>query len=225
MAVAFDAFSEVGTGTGNTSGTHTPTGTPRGIILLIFRDAASDDITAASYGGVAMTEVTGSPLLKATGETMGVYGYFLGSSIPTGAQTVTTTSAGGGVGRRVYCISLTADADTEVQDTDVTITSDSLENPSATLSLGGKTCFCCQIFGSGQADVTSITPLTDWTARAEEDFGAKVYGCYTYDTIGSTDVTMGWTQTADDALAIGVAVTEVSSPKGLIMLMGDGGFL
>jgi len=207
MAVAFDAFSDTTAGTGNLSWTHTPVGTPRAIIVFVVQNVAGNEISSVTYGGTAMSPVIGSPNNKAANEDGIVYCYFKGDSIPTGPQTVTVTVSGASV-KTPGAISLTAAGNTEVQDTDVTINSNSVTNPSATLLLGSNTCFCAEAFMSGQASVTNITPLTDWTARQEFDFTSQTAGIYTYNTIGSTDVAMGWTQPADDAICIGIAVTE-----------------
>ena len=208
MAVAFDAFSNGTAGTGDISWTHTPVGTPRGVIVMVLGVSGTDGVSGVTYGGVAMTEVTGSPNLKTSLELAGVYVYFLGSSIPTGAQTVAMTSANVHL-KSISAITLTGAADTEVVDSDATINSDSVQDPSVTLSLGGRDCFCAIGGVSGQDAVTGITPLTDWTSRLEQDGGAVTVLHYTYNTIGTTDVTAGWTQTADDATAIAVAVSEV----------------
>lgn len=212
MTVAFDAFTQSAGGTGNQVWTHTPVGTPRAIIVGVFQiGSGTDQVTSVTYGTETMTEVTGSPNLKGTGEAMASYLYFLGSNIPTGNQTVTVTVSGAAV-KGGTAISLTGAADTEIVDVDATINSDSQADPSVTLSLGGRTSFASIGFVSGQDAITGITPLTGWTSRSEGDGGLEVVGTYTYDTIGSTDVTAGWTQTADDAVAMAIAVSEVVAP-------------
>ena len=213
MAVAFDAFTASTAGIGNLTITHSPVGTPRAAIVFVVQNAnANDRVSGVTYGTDAMTEMTGSPLAKGTGQTSVIYGYFLGTSIPTGDQTVTVTVTAGAT-KQAGVITLTAGADTTIQDVDATITSDSLENPSVTLSAGGNTVFAAIGFHSGIPDPANITPLTNWTARLEEDFGSATGGWYTFDTIGASDVTAGWTQGADDAQMIAVAVTEVAAPS------------
>lgn len=209
MAVAFDAYT-ANNGTGNLSFTHTPVGTPKGIILLCDGDDTTDEFSSATYGGVAMTEVSGSPNVLTTGEGGNVSCFFLGSGIPTGAQTVAVTVIGTGT-KQVGVFSVTASADTEVVDSDGTINSTSQADPSVTLSLSGRSSFCAIGFFSGQGAVTGTTPFTSWTSRTEFDFGSDVCGIYSYDTIGTADVSAGWTQTADDACAIAIAISEVAN--------------
>ena len=209
MTVAFDAFSNVAAGTGNLSWTHTPVGTPRAVIVQVSQHVGStDEISSVTYGSETMTEVAGSPNTHTSAETNTIYTFFLGTSIPTGAQTVTVTVSGAS-NKRAGAITLTASSDCEVIDSDGTIDSDSQENPLVTLSLASRTSFATIVFFSGHVDPSLITPLTNWTDRLEHDWGSAVSGWYTYDTIGSADVTAGWNQSADDAVAIALAVSEV----------------
>ena len=225
MAVAYDAFgsgSDAG-GSANLTWTHTPVGTPRGVLVWIIQTGFTPSGTNAvscSYGATDM----GSPvaeIVKTTGEVCTVTFYFLGASVPTGAQTVTFDPVASAV-KLGGSITLTADTDTEIVDSDATINSDSSANPSVTLSLAARTCFAAIGFFSGQGADTGITPLTSWTSRLEHDFTPAMGAVYTYDTVGTTDVTAGWTQTADDAAAIAVAVSEVSagaSPQMLVSVL------
>ncbi len=214
MTIAFDAFSSYLLGGVNPSWTHTPVGTPKGVIVWILQGSATDEVTGVTYGGVAMTEVAGSPNMKATGEVIGCYCYFLGSGIPTGARTV-QVSGGVSVAKAAYCVTVTAAGDTMLQDVDATINSDSVANPSVTMSLGGLSSFVALAFDSGQNAATGVTPFTGWTGRNETSSGVQTIGCYTYDTVGTADVTAGWTQTAEDAVAIVVAIKEKDLPIDL----------
>lgn len=213
--VAFDAFS-IASSTTNISYTHTPVGTPRGVLVMCVGTAAdTDEFTSATYGGTSMSEVSGSPnvLAGAAHEGGDITVFFLGSSVPTGPQTTSVTVSGAGV-KTCATISLTGSANTEVVDSDGTINSVVLDNPSVTLSLGSRVSFAVVAVFSGLNNLTNITPLTGWTDRFEEDFGSDVAGWYTYNTIGSTDVTAGWTQAGNDALMIAVAVSEVVPAAG-----------
>lgn len=223
MVVRFDAESTVAAADTNLSWTHTPVGTVRGVIVFFTGDGSNDQCDDVTYGGVAMTEVPGSPNVKGTGDTSNDSCYFLGSGIPQGAQTVSITTTGT-ADRKAGCISLTADADTEIVDSDGTINSDSSANPSVTLSLGGRACFCAIGFTSGQAAVSGIAPLSGWSSVYEHAFAADTCGLYKYGTVATVDVTAGWTQTADDAVAIAAAVGEKGfssgSPGGGIYVVG-----
>ncbi len=214
--VAFDAWSAVGTsGNDDRVWTHTPVGTPRGIVVLCVGTGGVDQFISATYGGVSMNEVSGSPNVLSGGEGGNVSVFFLGSSIPTGAQTVSVSVEADGLGnKRCGAISLTASANTEVVDSDATINSDAVSNPSTTLSLGGRASFAAISFFSGINNVDNMAPLSNWTSRLEHDFGSDTAGWYTYDTIGTSDVTAGWTQGTEDAAAIAVAISEVQAVVG-----------
>ena len=223
--VAFDAWSRDTTpGVGDQSYTHTPVGTPRGVIVFVGVTTSADEITGATYGGTAMTEMTGSPNLLAGGEQGGAHAYFLGASVPTGAQTVAiTTSASVGT-NQIYTITLTAGGNTEIVDVDATVNSASAANPSVTLSLTSRTSFAALVAWSGQNAVADITELAGWTNRHEITTGTESIGNYTYDTVSTADVTAGWTQAAEDAVMIAVAVAQVAgggsdlNPGGLGLL-------
>lgn len=220
----FDAISNSAGGAGSQSWTHTPVGTPRGVWVYCGQVSQTDEITSITYGGVSMTESAGSPNLLTSGELGASYSYFLGTSIPSGAQTVAMTGTTGAV-KQCFAVSITASADTEIVDVDGTINSASVTNPSVTLSLSGRTSFAAIGFYSGGDAVTNITELAGWTNRFEGDAGNEVFGLYSYDTIGSADVAAGWTQTTEDAAAVAIAISEVAGgatqPQG--MMIGIGG--
>ncbi len=213
MTVAFDAFSNPTAGTGTLTWDHNPVGTPRGVLVYVVEVAATDGVTGVTYGGTSMTEVAGSPNECDTAGTDGVvHCFFLGSSVPTDDPAEIVVSISGSITRQAGAITATAVGDTEVVDGDGSICSISLENPSVTLSLASRTCFASIGFSSGRDSAAGITPLTSWTGQLEEDFGTQVAGFYTYDTIGSSDVTAGWTQGGDGAAMIAVAISESSGP-------------
>lgn len=207
MAVAFDAFSTIGQTTGDMSFTHTPVGAPKGIIVYIVTNGVNITVSGVTYGGVAMTQAANSPVTNVTGELGSTHCYFLGSSIPTGAQTVSIDMLLGTEVSFAGCVSVTASNDTSVVTTG-TVLNDNLLNPSVTLSLGGVTSFCMLGAWSGQNNPASLLPFTSWTSRATVDFGVESGCIFTYDTIGSTDVAAGYTASADDVALHAIAIRE-----------------
>lgn len=219
MTIANVTKTNNNTSDANPSWTHTPVGgDPRGILIATDQPYGGSLFTSGTYGGEAMTEVPLSPNSHTSGEQGSVSGWFLGTGIPTGAQTV-QFNGGESRSRVMTSYSVTADADMEVQDTDDSINSDSVANPTGTLSLGGNECFVVMSFGSGHSAVGSVSPLTNWTSDNEFDFSSNVGGVYSYDIISTADVTIGWTQTADDAWAIGIAIKEIAAPAGGDLLL------
>lgn len=183
---------------------------PNGVIVFAVSNNLGKTFTGLTHGTNNLVEIAGSPITKGTGETAYVSAWFLGSGIETGNQTVSATV--GGTGQYLLAGSvLGGDTDLEIVDSDLTINSDSQADPSVTLSLAGRTCFCSIALFSGQGAPSGITPLTDWTNVIEFDAGNQVLAYYRYNTIDTADVTAGWTQTADDALAIAVAIAEVEA--------------
>lgn len=223
MAVAFDAFTALAIGTGDRNTTHTPVGTPAAVyagVITGTNASAVDACDGITYGGVAMTEPIAA-VVKTSAEALQVHAFKLESGVPSGAQTVswdiaTAYAADSWLG---WVLTVTAGGTVEVVDIDNTINSTSATNPSVTLSHGGRTCFDFIIFASGQNAVTGITPLTGWTSRLEDDFGGQTGGVYTYDTVSTADVTAGWTQAAEDAVAIAIAISEVVA-AGSVNLFG-----
>lgn len=210
MTVAYDAHSNNQATFSNW--THTPSGTPKGVVVFVSAESAATGVT---YGGEAMTELPSSPVSGSSGELNGqdVTGWVLKSGVPTGAQTVAVSGPGQGTFLG-HAYTVTADDDIEVAD-DASIISTSVSNASVTLSLGGETCFCCEAWYSGENSTASVSPLSNWTSRQEIDAGSVVLGSYSYDTIGSSDVTAGLTQSNDDLLLLAVAVYEVSSETNI----------
>src|SRR3989338_6515570 len=86
-AVAHDAASESHTGTtGSTNQasftwTHTPAGTPRGVLVYVFTRSATLTVTGVTYGGIAMTAVAGGAAVDTGGEPGRVDAFFLGASV------------------------------------------------------------------------------------------------------------------------------------------------
>jgi hypothetical protein len=205
--IAYDSFSSSAAGTGTLSWTHTPVGTPRGVLVFIVQAGSADQISAVTYGGVSLGRV--AFLSHPTAVFSAVYAYFLGASIPTGPQTVEVTVTGGNT-RRAGAFAVVAPTDTAVVDFE-TILSDSLADPSTVLGVTGRTVWAAISFYSGQDAVTGITPLTDWTDTLEHNFfGSESCGWYRYNISDTADVTAGWTQTADSVAAIAVALAEVA---------------
>jgi len=219
MTAAFDAFTKIDTVTdtssagGPLSGTHTPSGTPRGVIVYIHQSAGTtggdgDDVSAVTYGGVSMSRVTTAA--DTAGETMRTYAYFLGASIPTGAQTVTVTYSGGSATRILYCISVTASADTEVDASN--IAEEDQADPDITVATTASTnCFVSGIISSGLSTHTNLSSGTGYTELDLTDYvsrASNVQRRTSNSTGGNVSVLWDTATISDDVAAIGVAIKE-----------------
>lgn len=211
MAIAYDAASNVAAGTGNLSWTHTPVGTPRGVLVLIAQNVGTtDEVTGVTYGGVAMREVQGSPLLHTAGSEDGaLYGYFLGTGIPTGAQTVAVTVSGSS-SKRAVCYSVTASTDVEVEAT-TTKDASSGTNPFMAIATStGVTTFIAGVIHSGIGAVSSIAAAAGYTDVLEHDYGSQC-ASWTRRTsnLGGGSTNISWTcGTSEEYGILGVALRE-----------------
>ena len=211
MAITTNTFtnSTVGLTGSPVTHSHTASGTPKGIIGFVEFQANAAYVTGATYGGTSMTLV--AELFRASGGHTAMY--WLGSNANSGTQTF-SVSCGAFFGNAYLGVmSLNADANMEIVDWE-SISSDSVNDPSVTLSLGGRSSFCAiaGAFADGAAD---LSPLSGWTSRAEQSLGAATNIIYTYDTIGTADVTAGVTTLSTNfARAIAIAVAEVSASNG-----------
>lgn len=223
---AYDAFSASGGGTGTQTWTHTPVGTPRGVGVWVYGGNGTDEISTCTYGGVSMTETANSPQLLTTGEAGQVSQFFLGASLPTGAQTVECTATGATTTKVGMSITWTAGGDTELVSTALILNAN-LQDPSVTLSLSGET--CAVAFGAYSGHNTaSVSPLTNWTERIDSSAGTESIILYTYDIVGSTDVTVGWDDAAaNDVALLAMAIKQSAGGGGAtpkpILLLGVGG--
>jgi hypothetical protein len=210
--MALDKFTNIGNGTGTVSATHTPTGTPRAVIVIVTQYMQStNQINTVSYGGVTVPlAVARQHIDTAPGGEPAYAGlFFLGASIPTGAQTCQVTVTGSSR-KDVFCITYTAAADTEVQSTD-SLSGDTLTNPSRTLALSGNSCAVLMGGMSGANNSGQVTELAGWTNRSEIDPGDVMHICYTYNTVSTADVTWGTTQAGHDACLVAAAIKEIAA--------------
>lgn len=218
MAVAFDAFANAGEFTAATdpkTWTHTPVGTPRGVVVFIQQTGTASDFVngTVSYGGVAMTRVpTNGFAVDSAIEVASIYAYFLGSGIPTGAQTVSIDHDTGIFGtKHAISVTLTASSDTEI------VASGKLENdaanPSIALDSGARTAIKLFNLYSGRDALANITNTAGMTRIAASKYAAGNF-CYVYGyrtTPGTGSETVVQTADSDDVAMIGIAVAEVAA--------------
>lgn len=128
MAVAHDAGSEshlaqndVSVSEDSFSWTHTPVGTPRGVLVFVMTYADADYITSVTYGGSALAAVTGGEAADTAGEPLRCTAFFLGSSIPTGAQTVLVTRTNNATNMYAAAATVTASSDTAVHEAGIVL--------------------------------------------------------------------------------------------------------
>ena len=211
MSVARDAITKASaTFTTGTTVAHTPVGTPAGVLLWIVQNgSATDETPAATYGGVSM-DVIAFAADTAT-EPMAAYLLFLGSNIPTGAQNCVISSMAGAT-KMAWVETLTAAADTEVEDSGVA--QNDQANPAVSLTTGASVeTYVASVIMSGAGTQGAITaPSSPAGSKLDNhDFGQQVA------VLGDLDandagggVTFTWTAGSDDVAMIAVAVKEAA---------------
>jgi hypothetical protein len=219
MAIAHDAGVISGALTSTGSWTHTPVGTPRGFMVVAVQplsevaQVADGDV---DIGGVNVPLI--GSIAKATGEPMRADIFFLGSGIPTGAQTVTATFSNDvNANLRLRSYSVTAAADTEVVDFDA-VSSGSLANPSVSLdNPSARECYVVAGLGSGHGDVTSHAAGTDYTSDNTADPGLATSRWEHITTPSTSDpIVVDFTQAAEDVVLVALAIAEVAAAGGTV---------
>lgn len=200
---------------------HTPGVSVDAILVktLLSRDAADTaTLSSVTYGGSGLTAQTGSPKEEAvTGEGDFEAGFYLINNPATGTQSTAFTLSG--TDYNYFAIEIiglitAGGADVDYENHVVTESLVSTAGPgelSTTLALNGETCYVSQVFLSGRGGTGGNAPLTGWTDDSEVDFGPTTGGFYGYNTIGSSDVTVGIDiSTQDQYSVLAYALKEAS---------------
>lgn len=222
-SIAHDAATEPATFTTVTplTFTHTPTGTPKGVLVFIDHGAVSTDlITSVTYGGVAMTRVrTAADTATEAGR---VYVYFLGANVPTGAQTVSIVHTGSADVKHAVSVTLTADADTYV--TNVGVLQEDQANPTITQDPDARKAIHYSVIYSGLPNVSDLTMAAGMTAVHNHDYGAFVSRVDRQTTAATTSFPIGYTAASDDVAMIAIEVGVVRATQAFTVVRGIDGF-
>jgi len=230
MAIGYDAASESHTGTTGSasetsfSWTHTPVGTPKGVLVFTFVNANADDATAVTYGGVSLAAVSGGRAVDTAGEPGDCKAWFLGSGLPTGSQTLTVTVTRNNNANVMYAVAITV---TSSQDsavhtagivliqTDTALTSQSVTDGSS--GTGNSVRFAAVNSGCDQFSTTPIKPdgvsLAPFDAGSTWlhgiDFGTRVCGVVRETTAGTGSRSVGFLSPTEDAAAVHLAIKDI----------------
>lgn len=222
MAIGYDTFlRSLRTNTSDPySFTYTPVGEPRGILLWCYNIASTTQhISSATYGGVDM----GSTIFQGAfnGDALDVR--FLGSGILPGAQTVSLDlSSGTTDDLEVMVLSVTANGNVEA--VNVQNIQASVDDPSMTMSQGGRTCMSFAYGAINIADPANVTENANMTSLQELDRGSYQLVLDRQTTAGSSDFVMSWTTSASSAcLLSSIALSEIlATAPGRRTLLGVG---
>lgn len=199
--------------TADTSWTHTPAGTPKGVVVVIAQGNSSqaDQVAGVTYGGVAMSRIqfTGDGGGSEAGAS---YLYFLGSGIPTGSQTVAIDLTSPSQNFAAWCYTVTTDGgrDAEVAASGV-FSSGTASNPDVTLDppddFDG---VMHTVIFSGQStpDIAIAAPWTNTTVIEPGAYGLRA----AHRAFAGASLTVTWSMGGDDSAVCAVAVDEVDAP-------------
>lgn len=180
------------TTTGDRSFTHTPTGTPAGVVVVICANTNANTVTGVTYGGVAMT--LSINVLDAT-EAGSVYIYTLGTGVPSGAQTVVLQGCTA-TAKFCTCSTVTAATSNTVVHDSSTASSAAGVNPTLPMTI---TLPCMSFAGihSGFDNLFSTINVAGNTEQNNNDYGTTTartqrrtnvdFGSFTFDYIAGSD--------------------------------------
>jgi len=233
MAVAFDAASESHTGTSGSTNqasftfTHTPVGSPTGVLVFTFVNANADDVTAVSWGGLTLTAVSGGRAVDTGGEAGDCKAWFFGgltSELSARTDdTVTVTRANNA--NAVYAVAITvttgASSRAEVHGTPTLFSTDgTCAEESITDDSPGQNSVRFAGINSGLSGIVSNpgTPGANNLSHGASstwlhsiDFGTRVIGVVRETTAGQGSRSVGFSaSTSDDRAAVHLAVKEVA---------------
>jgi hypothetical protein len=180
-------------------------------VFIYHGQVSADLITSVTYGGVAMTRVNTAK--DTVDEPGGSYCYFLGSGIPTGAQTVSIDHTATTTTKIAVCITITADSDTIVAASG--IVENNVADPSVALDSGADVAIRYACLWSGNTSPTNLAVFAAFTEMSNHDFGVNCGEIERETTPSSGSVTAGWTVASEDVGLVALAIKE-SAPPALI---------
>lgn len=209
MSIAYDNESTIGLGTGDRNWNHVPSGTPRGVLVIIVDGVTTDQVVGVTYGGSAMTEVSGSPNVLSGGEGGAVHVFWKGSSIATGTQQV-AVDRNDATNWDAVCYSVTADSDTYIHNVQ-TSSSTATTSPGATLTITEEAFVAGGVYSGENNPATSAPTGAQNTITL--DFGTDTGAIARGTSIKTSDYAFTWSQASNDGVTIVVAMGQTQKYK------------
>ncbi len=195
--------------------THTPSGTPRGVLIFVYTLLQTADVvTGVTYGGVNALAVSGGSATDTLTEPGRVTAYFLGSSVPTGAQTVSVTKSSAAVSIYITTTTITSSVPYNLETTGVTLQQENAaiaesaitDSSPGTNSMRFAGCYSGGTTISAGANSTLVQSMAISTTA----FAATVRET----TAGQGSRNVGCVAGNDDRAVVSLAVREVSTTIG-----------
>lgn len=225
MSIAYDAVSSLGsssTSGGSFNWNHTPSGTPKGVVVFTFTNANADDATAVTYGGVSMTTEAGWRAADTAGEPGDCKVWFLGSGVPTGTQNIVVTRNTSGNAMTGIAVTVTSSQDSAIHSAGVVLAqgdqalaekqpTDGNSGTGNSLYVAGAFSGCndFQTFFTSAFVPDVLYPGGSSTYRAGFDFGTTVCMVVTRTSVGTGALDVGFFASSDDAAAVHFAIKDV----------------
>jgi hypothetical protein len=227
MAVAYDAYSDTGaTYIANVSSftwTHTPTGTPAGILLFCIAGSSGDMFTSATYGGVSMSAVSGGTAVDAAAETAYTETYFLGSGIPSGAQDVVVQRENSSMGCHACAISVTAGGNTAVYTPGIVVLQGDGTLAEQNVDDGSPGTNSLRFAGGMSGRNTASTPGASSTSIIGRVFSARSHAIARETAAGQGSRAVGFADSnTDDRAFVHLAVYEIASAASSYLSLRPG---
>lgn len=224
MAVAFDASSESHTGTtGSTSETsyswtHTPVGTPAGIVVFVHRAGGDSINPSVTWGGVTIPAVTGGVANDTAGEQGQTTAFFLGNAATiagrSGDSVVVSRTSNGSISYAT-ALTVTAGGDTAVYEAGIVLLQEdgTLAEQSVTDNSPGTNSL--RVAGLYSGLQTGPSAGANSTMAQSIDLGGTWCGLVYETTPGQGSRSIGFSSgTTDDTAAVHFAIYEVGGGGG-----------
>ncbi len=215
-AIAQIGSSESHTSTGSSnedsfSWTHSPGGTPRGVLVFVNTLSATKTVTSVTYGGVSMNEITEATALDSVAEPGRIDTFFLGTSIPTGDQTIVINRTNNSNVMYASVATMSGSSDTEVYISGI-VTFDNDGTFSEQLVNDGYPESDSVRYADSYYGGNSPAPAGSNSTLLESiDFGANGFSMVNETVAGQGPRSVGFNQgTKDDRAGVHLAVREIA---------------
>jgi hypothetical protein len=181
---------------------------PKGVLVGIMHGTSdTDHVSTVTYGTKSLARVQRNT--DAATEPGAAEWWFATGSIPTGTQTVTADLASGTTDD-ILGVSITLDADADLEVLDVDGIDGNTANPSVTMNVASRYAMAFAAFYSGLTAHTSITAGTGSKKITTQELSGNFTAVATRQIVTNrADFAMACTSVTDDVAYAAVAVTQV----------------
>lgn len=188
--------------------THTPIGTPAGVMVLTRHRGTPQNIAISSvrYGPVSLRPV--ATARDTAGSSMRTWAWFRGSSLPPGPQVVSIShTSAETTGLWIVVCTVTSDGD-HLTVVDSGIAEQDQANPSVELDSGSRSSMAYGVISSGQPDPANLSLAAGMSEVATND---ELSTCARVDrqtTAAAGVFSFGYTATSEDVALVAFAIAE-----------------